>query len=69
MFQTGPEVIELFSCSTQLGMKFQLLIKGKMLKNKDFFLALKSSDAVLALLKNCWHFNIYELDKFLAKLS
>ena len=29
----GPEVIKLFSCSTQLSMKFQLLIKTKMLKN------------------------------------
>ena len=26
----GPEVIELFSCSTQLSMKFVLLINGKM---------------------------------------
>ena len=25
-----------FSCSTQLSMKFQMLIKSKMLKNKDF---------------------------------
>ena len=32
----NPEVINLFSCSTQLSMKFQLLIKGKMVKNKDF---------------------------------
>ena len=29
----GPEVIKLFSCSTQLSMKFQLLIKTKILKN------------------------------------
>ena len=32
----GSEVIKLFSCSTQLSMKFQLLIKTKMLKNKYF---------------------------------
>ena len=31
-----PEVMKLFSCSTQLSTKFQLLIKTKMLKNKDF---------------------------------
>ena len=31
-----PEMIKLFSCSTQLSMKFQLLIKTKMLKNEDF---------------------------------
>ena len=41
----GPEVIELFSCSTQLVMKFILLIKVKMPTN-------------------CWHFNIYEHDKY-----
>ena len=27
MHQSGPEVIKLFSCSTQLSMKFFLLIK------------------------------------------
>ena len=34
----GPEVIKLinFKPLTQLRMKFQLLIKTKMLKNKDF---------------------------------
>ena len=31
----GPEVIKLISCSTQLSMKFQMLIESKMLKNKD----------------------------------
>ena len=31
----GPEVIKLFSCSTQLSMKFRLLMKIKILKNKD----------------------------------
>ena len=29
-FSTGPEVIKLFSCSTQLSMKFSLLINMKM---------------------------------------
>ena len=33
---SGTEVIKLFSCSTQLSMKLQLLTKDKMLKNKDF---------------------------------
>ena len=32
----GVEVIKLFSCLTQLSIKFQLLINTKMLKNKDF---------------------------------
>ena len=32
-----PEAIKLLSISTQLCMKFQLLIKARILKNKDFF--------------------------------
>ena len=35
-FYPCPKIIKLFSCSSQLSMKFQLLIKAKMLKNKDF---------------------------------
>ena len=31
----GHEVIKLFSCSTQLSTKFQLLIKTKILTNKE----------------------------------
>ena len=31
----GPEVIKLFSCSTQLSTKFQLLIKTKILTGKE----------------------------------
>ena len=34
----GPEVIKLFSCSTQPSMELKMLIKTKMLKYKDFFL-------------------------------
>ena len=32
----SPEVIKLFPCSTQLSIKFQLLMKTKVLKNKNF---------------------------------
>ena len=42
----GSEVIKLFSCSTQLSMKFQLLIKAKILTYEEF-LALSLSDVVL----------------------
>ena len=49
--KTGLEDIKLFSCSTQLSMKFQLLIKKKYSKGKKF-LALSLSDAVLILLIN-----------------
>ena len=41
---------KLFSCSIQLSMKFQLLIKGKTVKNKEIVIALKLSAAVLILL-------------------
>ena len=51
--QIWLEFIKLFSCSTQLSTKFQLLIKTKILKNEV----------------SCWHFNIYEQDKFCAQLS
>ena len=33
--RSGPEVIKLFSCSTQLSTKFQLLIKTKIRKSKE----------------------------------
>ena len=69
----GPEVIKLFSCSTQLSMKFQLLIKTKVLTNEEvpcfkslrcIYHANKCQNA-----NNCWHFKIYEQDKFCAQLS
>ena len=70
----GLEVIKLVSCSTQLSMEFQMLIKSKMLKNKDFsclrivrcciYHGHKYLNA-----NNCWHFNIYEHDKFHAQLN
>ena len=47
----SPEVIKLFSCSTQLSIKFQLLRKTKMLKNKDLF-CFKPSDVVFIMLIN-----------------
>ena len=51
MLQPGPMVIKLFSCSTQLSKKFQLLIKTKMLKMKTA-LAFKLSDDVFIILIN-----------------
>ena len=58
--RSGPEIIKLFSCSTQLSTKFQLLIKTKIPTNKDVS-CYKSL--------RCWHFYIYEQDKFRAQLS
>ena len=60
----GPEVIKPFSCSIQLSMKFQLLIKTKILTNKGVFCfkslrcCIYHADKCLNA-NNCWHFNIY----------
>ena len=35
VLKPGPEVIKPFSCSTQLSMKFQLLIKPEILTNEE----------------------------------
>ena len=35
LLDTWPEVIKLFSCSTQLSTKFQLLIKTKIPKSEE----------------------------------
>ena len=45
VLRTDPEFIQLFSCSTQLSTKFQLLIKTKIPTNKEV-LALGLSDVV-----------------------
>ena len=47
----GPEVVKLFSCSTQLSMTSQLLVKTKLLKSKGF-LAFKLTDVEFIMLIN-----------------
>ena len=74
VFKTRLRGYKTFLCSTQLSMEFQLLIKGQMLKYKDFscfktlrccfYPANKCENA-----NDCKHFNIYEQDKFHAPLS
>ena len=71
---TGPEVIQLFSCSTQLSMKFFMLISLKLLTiansfllnlaDRENFYAYKYENANF-----CWHFHIYWQRKFYAQLS
>ena len=63
-YSPGPEVIKLFSCSTQLSMQLVLLIHLKLLTIANSFLlniavhenfsANKCENA-----NNCWHFHIY----------
>ena len=36
VFNSGPEVIKLFSCSTQLSMEFQMLASIKISRNSAF---------------------------------
>ena len=70
----GSEIMKLFSCSTQLSIKFQLLIKAKMMKHTDFscyqplnwciYPANKYKNA-----NNYSHFNINEQDKLCALFS
>ena len=62
---SGPEVIKLFSCSTQLSTKFQFPIKQKYRKVKKL-LALSLSDVVFIMLINV---NIYEHDNILTFMS
>ena len=60
----GPEVIKLFSCSTQLSMKFVLLINIKLLTIVDSFLLNIAEHEIFSANKYenanyCWHFHIY----------
>ena len=71
---SGPEVTKKSSCWTQQSMNLQLLIKSKIPTNEEvscfkplrccIYHANKCLNA-----NNCWHFNIYEQDKFRAQLS
>ena len=51
ILESGPEIIKLFSCSTQLSTKLQQLIKLKYRQIK-MFLILSLSDVVLIMLIN-----------------
>ena len=48
IYRSGPEVIKLFSCSTQLSMKFHLVIKVKIPKIKTFFMLNSAEHAQLS---------------------
>ena len=66
---SGPEIIKIFSCINQQSMIFQKLIQILNTEKDKFFPCLvliwcnnpahKCSNA-----NNCWHFNIYEQDKY-----
>ena len=50
--RSGPEVVELFSCSTRLSTKFQLLIKTKIPTDEVYFLVLGLPDVAFVMLIN-----------------
>ena len=65
---SGPEVIKLFSCSTQLSMKFQLLIKLKYQQIKKF-LVLSLSGVVFILLINVKMPTIVGILTFMSRIN
>ena len=76
MFLTmpGPEVIKLFSCSTQLSMKFFLLINVKMPTIVGILTFMSGKNSILGLsgpkkLPNFLIFNTFEHLEFRAQLS
>ena len=73
-FSPGPEVIKLYPCSTQLSMKFYLLLNSQFLINTIvFLLSLAEFEIFYAYeyekANSSWHFHIYEQRKFHAQLS
>ena len=65
---TGPGVIKLFSYSTQLSMKFQLLITTKILTNEEVF-ALSLSDVVFIMLINVKMPTIVGILTFMSRIN
>ena len=64
----GHEVIKLSSCSTQLSMKFQLLIKLKYRQMK-MYLALSRSDVVFIMLVNVKMPTIVDILTFISRIN
>ena len=72
--QPVPEVIKLFSCSTQLSMKIFLLINVKMPTNVSILTFMNRKNSILGLSEPkksliSWYFYTHEHLKFHAELS
>ena len=70
----GPEVIKLFSYSTQLSTKFILLINVKMPTIVGILIFISMINTTFERLKArnffiCWYFDFYEHLKFITQLS
>ena len=61
--ESGPEVIKLFSCSTQLSMKFVLISLKFLIIANSFLLNIAEHENFSAIkyenANYCWHFHIY----------
>ena len=74
MVHSGPEVIKLFSCSTQMSTKFILLINVKMptIVGILTFISMINTTSEVLQARNifiCRYFSFYEQLKFRAQLS
>ena len=73
MLSAGPEVIKLFSCSTQLSMDFKLLINTEIANLMEISVFNHQSQSFILInvkmLAIVGNFNIYEQDKFHVQLS
>ena len=72
--ESGPEVIQLFTCSTQLSMKIILLINVKMPTIVDILTFISVINTTSERLKarhffSCRYFSFYEQLKFRVQLS
>ena len=68
-FIPGPQVIKLFSCSTQLSTKFQMLIKTKIPTNKEVSCCLSLSDGVFIMLINVKMPKIVGILTFMSRIN
>ena len=66
---TGPEVIKLFSCSTELSMKFHLVIKIKIPTIKTCFMLNSAEHSCSAELSMKEVLNIVNIFRFVSKIT
>ena len=65
----APEVIKLFTCSTQLSTKFQLLIKKLKYRQMKKCLALSLSDVIFIMLINVKMSTIVGILTFMSRIN
>ena len=68
-FKAWPRGLELFSCSTQLSMKFVLKNLKITITENSFSLKIAEHENFSANKYFCWHFHIYQQKEFHSQLS